>query len=423
MTEPNADATYRKVAFRLIPLLFVCYIAAYLDRVNVAFAKLQMLQALQLSDSVYGVGAGIFFIGYFIFEIPSNVALHRVGAGRWIARIMVTWAVLSAAMMFVNSAFTFYVVRFLLGAAEAGFFPGIILYLTYWFPAARRGRATSLFLAAIALAGVVGNPLSGWILKSMNGMNGWAGWQWLFLLEAVPSLVLGVVAWFWLEDRVDHAQWLTSEERALIARDIAAEESGKADGSLARVLANPQVWLAAFVYFAIVSGLYGITFWLPTIIKELGIADTLQVGLIGAVPWAFGIAAMFLVARSADRRQEYRWHTAASCIVAAVGLVVSVAFHADVLLAMAGLTIGAMGIMSALPIFWSNPTALLGGTAAAMGIAFINSVGNLAGFAIPSLMGVIKDHTHSNDAGLHMLAGFLVLGALLALALRKGAAR
>ena len=423
MTEPNADATYRKVAFRLIPLLFVCYIAAYLDRVNVAFAKLQMLQALQLSDSVYGVGAGIFFIGYFIFEIPSNVALHRVGAGRWIARIMVTWAVLSAAMMFVNSAFTFYVVRFLLGAAEAGFFPGIILYLTYWFPAARRGRATSLFLAAIALAGVVGNPLSGWILKSMNGMNGWAGWQWLFLLEAVPSLVLGVVAWFWLEDRVDHAQWLTSEERALIARDIAAEESGKADGSLARVLANPQVWLAAFVYFAIVSGLYGITFWLPTIIKELGIADTLQVGLIGGVPWAFGIAAMFLVARSADRRQEYRWHTAASCIVAAIGLVVSVAFHADVLLAMAGLTIGAMGIMSALPIFWSNPTALLGGTAAAMGIAFINSVGNLAGFAIPSLMGVIKDHTHSNDAGLHMLAGFLVLGALLALALRKGAAR
>ena len=423
MTEPDADATYRKVAFRLIPLLFVCYIAAYLDRVNVAFAKLQMLQALQLSDSVYGVGAGIFFIGYFLFEIPSNVALHRVGAGRWIARIMVTWAVLSAAMMFVNSAFTFYVVRFLLGAAEAGFFPGIILYLTYWFPAARRGRATSQFLAAVALAGVVGNPLSGWILKSMNGMNGWAGWQWLFLLEALPSLVLGVVAWFWLEDRVNDARWLTLEERALIARDIAAEEARKADGSLARVLANPQVWLAALVYFAIVSGLYGVTFWLPTIIKELGIADTLQVGLIGAVPWAFGIAAMFVVARSADRRQEYRWHTAASCLASAAGLVVSVAFHADVMLAMAGLTIGAMGIMSALPIFWSNPTALLGGTAAAMGIAFINSVGNLAGFAIPSLMGVIKDRTHSNDAGLHMLAGFLVLGAFLVLALRRGAAR
>ncbi len=416
-----ADAVYRKVATRLIPLLFLCYIAAYLDRVNVGFAKLQMQQALQFSDSVYGFGAGIFFIGYFIFEIPSNVMLHRVGAGRWIARIMVTWAVLSAGMMFVNSAISFYVVRFLLGVAEAGFFPGIILYLTYWFPAARRGRATSLFLAAIAVAGLVGNPVSGWILHSLDGVNGWQGWQWLFLLEALPSLVLGVLAWFWLEDRVKNAQWLTLEERDLIARDIAAEEATKVDGSLGRVLADGKVWLLALVYFAIVSGLYGVTFWLPTIIKGLGVADPLEVGLIGAVPWAFGIAAMFFVARSADARQEYRWHTAASCVAAALGLVISVAFHADVMLAMAGLTIGAMGIMCALPIFWSNPTALLGGTAAAMGIAFINSVGNLAGFAIPWLMGVIKDATHSTDLGLHMLAGFLVLGAVAVLLLKKRA--
>ena len=419
--DAAADAVYRKVAMRLIPLLFLCYIAAYLDRVNVGFAKLQMQQALQFSDSVYGFGAGIFFIGYFIFEIPSNVMLHRVGAGRWIARIMVSWAVLSAGMMFVNSAISFYVVRFLLGVAEAGFFPGIILYLTYWFPAARRGRATSLFLAAIAVAGLVGNPVSGWILHSLDGVNGWQGWQWLFLLEALPSLVLGVLAWFWLEDRVKNAQWLTPEERDLIARDIAAEEATKVDGSLGRVLADGKVWLLALVYFAIVSGLYGVTFWLPTIIKGLGVADPLQVGLIGAVPWAFGIAAMFFVARSADARQEYRWHTAASCVAAALGLVISVAFHADVMLAMAGLTIGAMGIMCALPIFWSNPTALLGGTAAAMGIAFINSVGNLAGFAIPWLMGVIKDATHSTDLGLHMLAGFLVLGAVAVLLLKKRA--
>ena len=416
-----ADAVYRKVAARLIPLLFLCYIAAYLDRVNVGFAKLQMQQALQFSDSVYGFGAGIFFIGYFIFEIPSNVMLHRVGAGRWIARIMVSWAVLSAGMMFVNSALSFYVVRFLLGVAEAGFFPGIILYLTYWFPAARRGRATSLFLAAIAVAGLVGNPVSGWILHSLNGVNGWQGWQWLFLLEAVPSLVLGVLAWFWLEDRVKNAKWLTPQERELVARDIAAEEATKVDGSLGRVLADGKVWLLALVYFSIVSGLYGVTFWLPTIIKGLGVADPLQVGLIGAVPWAFGIVAMFFAARSADARQEYRWHTAVSCVVAAAGLVISVAFHNDVLLAMAGLTIGAMGIMCALPIFWSNPTALLGGTAAAMGIAFINSVGNLAGFAIPWLMGVIKDATHSTDLGLHMLAGFLVLGAVAVLLLKKRA--
>jgi D-galactonate transporter len=423
LPDSAADAVYRKVAVRLIPLLFLCYIAAYLDRVNVSFAKLQMQQALQLSESVYGLGAGIFFLGYFIFEIPSNVMLHKVGAGRWIARIMVTWALLSASMVFVNSALTFYVVRFLLGVAEAGFFPGIILYLTYWFPAARRGRATSLFLTAIAVAGLVGNPVSGWIMHSLSGVYGWQGWQWLFALEALPSIVLGVLAWFWLEDRVKNAQWLTAQERDLIARDIAAEEARKADGGLGMVLTDAQVWLLAFVYFAMVSGLYGVTFWLPTIIKELGMPDPLEVGLVGAVPWAFGILAMTLMARSADRRQEYRWHTALSCVASAAGLMLSVAFHANALLAMTGLTIAAMGIMAALPIFWSNPTALLGGTAAAMGIAFINSVGNLAGFAIPAIIGVIKDRTQSTDSGLHLLAALLVLGAIAVLVLRKPAAR
>jgi D-galactonate transporter len=423
LPDSAADAVYRKVAVRLIPLLFLCYIAAYLDRVNVSFAKLQMQQALQLSESVYGLGAGIFFLGYFIFEIPSNVMLHKVGAGRWIARIMVTWALLSASMVFVNSALTFYVVRFLLGVAEAGFFPGIILYLTYWFPAARRGRATSLFLTAIAVAGLVGNPVSGWIMHSLSGVYGWQGWQWLFALEALPSIVLGVLAWFWLEDRVKNAQWLTAQERDLIARDIAAEEARKADGGLGMVLTDAQVWLLAFVYFAMVSGLYGVTFWLPTIIKELGMPDPLEVGLVGAVPWAFGILAMTLMARSADRRQEYRWHTALSCVASAAGLMLSVAFHANALLAMTGLTIAAMGIMAALPIFWSNPTALLGGTAAAMGIAFINSVGNLAGFAIPAIIGVIKDRTQSTDSGLHLLAALLVLGAIAVLVLRKPATR
>jgi sugar phosphate permease len=418
-SDAAADAVYRKVARRLIPLLFLCYIAAYLDRVNVGFAKLQMQQALHFSDAVYGFGAGIFFIGYFIFEIPSNVLLHKVGAGRWIARIMVTWAVLSAATMFVDSAPSFYLVRFLLGVAEAGFFPGIILYLTYWFPAARRGRATSLFLTAVAVAGIVGGPASGWILHALAGVNGWQGWQWLFLLEAVPSLVLGVLAWFFLEDRVKNAQWLTPQERALIARDIAAEESVKADGGLASVLGNGKVWLLAFVYFAIVSGLYGVSFWLPTIIKAMGVADPLQVGFISAIPWSFGVVAMIVVAHSADRRLEHRWHTALACLAGAAGLLVSVAFHADVMLAMAGLTLCTMGIMSALPVFWSNPTAILGGTAAAMGIAFINSVGNLAGFAIPWIIGLIRDATHSTDAGLHMLAALMVLGAAAVLALRR----
>jgi len=414
-----ADAVYRKVSWRLIPLLFLCYIAAYLDRVNVGFAKLQMTSALSLSDTVYGAGAGIFFVGYFIFEIPSNLMLHKVGAGKWIARIMVSWGILSAAMMFVTSATSFYIVRFLLGVAEAGFFPGIILYLTYWYPAERRGRATSLFLTAVAFAGIIGGPLSGWILHSLDKVAGLAGWQWLFVLEALPSLVLGVMAWFFLEDRVKNARWLTEDERDTIAQDVASEESHKFDEPVARVLMNPKVWLLALVYFGIVSGLYGVSFWLPSIIKAMGVGDPLDIGLVSAIPWAFGVIAMYLVARSADRLRESRWHTAISCVLGAVGLEISVAFHNDVYLSMAGLTLCTMGIMSALPVSWSNPTALLAGTAAAAGIALINSVGNLAGFVIPLIIGVIKDKTHSTDLGLHMLAAWMILSAIAVLSLPK----
>ena len=415
----DANAVYRKVAWRLLPLLFFCYIAAYLDRVNVGFAKLGMQSDLQLSDSVYGLGAGIFFIGYFLFEVPSNILLHKVGAGRWIARIMVSWGVISALTMFVNSVPMFYLARFLLGVAEAGFFPGIILYLTYWFPAQRRSNATSLFLTAIAVAGIVGGPLSGWILHSLDGANGWKGWQWLFLLEALPSLVLGVLAWFYLEDRVKDAQWLTPGERELIARDILKEESQKFDDPLLKVMRNPQVWLSSMVYFGIVSGLYGVSFWLPTIIKQMGVKDPLDVGLVSAIPWAFGVVAMIIVARSADRLREARWHTTIMCFVGAVGLVISVLAHGNVTLAMAGLTLCAVGIMSALPVSWTTPTCILGGTAAAAGIALINSVGNLAGFAIPFAIGKIKETTQSTDYGLYMLAALMVLGGLIELALPR----
>ncbi|MBC7482516.1 MAG: MFS transporter [Rhizobacter sp.] len=418
VAESEADAVYRKVGLRLIPLLFICYIAAYLDRVNVGFAKLQMQSALQFSDAIYGLGAGIFFIGYFIFEIPSNILLHKAGARRWIARIMISWGLLSAASMFVWSPMSFYVIRFLLGAAEAGFFPGIILYLTYWYPAERRGRATSLFMTAVAFAGIIGGPLSGWILKSMDGMNGWAGWQWLFLLEGLPSLALGFVVLFFLDDRVRDAKWLTQAERDLICRDIAAEESTKAEGGVFDALFNPKVWLLALVYFCFVSGLYGISFWLPTIIKSIGVADPLDVGLLSAIPWSFGVVAMYLTARSADRHRERRWHAALAAITGAAGLVLSVSFHANPVMSMVGLTIATMGIMTTLPVFWGLPTALLGGTAAAAGIAFINSFGNLSGFSAPFLIGVIKDITHSTDAGLHLLAAFLVLGAMLVLAVR-----
>ncbi|MET0208361.1 MAG: MFS transporter [Burkholderiaceae bacterium] len=418
-TDTAADAVYRKVAWRLIPLLFVCYIVAYLDRVNVGFAKLQMQDALKFSESVYGLGAGIFFIGYFIFEVPSNVVLHKVGARRWIARIMITWGLLSAATMFVNSPITFYAIRFLLGAAEAGFFPGIILYLTYWFPAARRGKATSLFLAAIPFAGILGGPISGWILQSMAGVNGWQGWQWLFLLQGLPTVALGVVVWRYLDDRVKDAAWLTTPERELIAHDIAADGIGKSEAPIGSVLTNPRVWLLALVYFAFTSGLYGISFWLPSIIKATGVKGALDIGLLSAIPWSFGVIAMYLTARSADGRLEHRWHSAIAAVAGAVGLVFSVAMHDNVVMSMAGLTLATMGIMSTLPVFWGMPTALLGGAAAAAGIALINSFGNLSGFLAPFLIGVIKDATQSTDAGLHMLAGVLVAGAVLVLFVQR----
>ena len=410
-----ADAVYRKVSWRLIPLLFVCYIVAYLDRVNVGFAKLQMQDALQFSEAVYGLGAGIFFIGYFLFEVPSNVLMHKVGARRWIARIMITWGLLSAATMFVDSPTTFYVIRFFLGAAEAGFFPGIILYLTYWYPAARRGKATSLFLAAIPFAGILGGPISGWILQGMAGVNGWQGWQWLFLLQGLPTVALGLVIWRYLDDRVKDAAWLSPAERELIAREIAADNAGKSEVSIWRVMAQGRVWLLALVYFSFVSGLYGISFWLPSIIKAIGVKGALDIGLLSAIPWTFGVVAMYLTARSADRRLEHRWHSAIAAVVGAAGLLMSVAMHGSAAWSMVGLTIATMGIMSTLPVFWGMPTGFLGGAAAAAGIAFINSFGNLSGFAAPFMIGVIKDATKSTDAGLHMLAALLVIGAVLVL--------
>ena len=415
---PDFEAkTYRKVAWRVLPLLVVCYLVAYLDRVNVGFAKLQMLTDLHLSETVYGIGAGIFFIGYFVFEVPSNVILHRVGARVWIARIMVTWGLLSAAMMFVSSAPMFYVMRFFLGVAEAGFFPGIILYLTYWYPAHRRARMTAVFMTAIALSGVVGGPMSGWIVQQMAGVNGWAGWQWLFLGEGLPSVLVGCVVLFYLDDRIDHATWLSDAEKALLARGIALEADQKHEQPVGRVLMSGRVWLVSLIYFSFVMGLYGVSFWLPSIIKAIGIKSVLQIGLLTAIPWGFAALAMVLVSRRSDRQAERRWHIAVPALLGAVGLVLSVLAGQNVAVAMLGLTIGTMGIMSTLPLFWSLPTAFLAGTGAAAGIALINSIGNLAGFVSPYAVGWLKDQTSSTDAGMYLLAASLVVGALLTLAI------
>jgi D-galactonate transporter len=413
------EKTYGKVTRRLIPFLFLCYVVAYLDRVNVGFAKLQMLSDLKFSETVYGLGAGIFFIGYFLFEVPSNIILHRAGARVWIARIMVTWGIISACMMFVTTPTMFYVLRFLLGVAEAGFFPGIILYLTYWFPAARRARVVALFMTAIALSGVVGGPLSGWIMQAMAGVNGWAGWKWLFLLEGLPSVLVGIWVFFFLDDSIDAAKWLDAQEKALLSKNIALDGQGKPELSTVKVLTSPRVWLMAAIYFCFIMGLYGVSFWLPQLIKATGVKDVLDVGLLSAIPYGFAVVAMVLASRSSDRRGERRWHIGGAAIVGGAGLIASAVYGGNTVLAMIALTAATMGILTSLPLFWTLPTAFLGGTAAAAGIAVINSVGNLAGFVSPFMVGAIKDATGSTTIGLYALAASLFLGAALVLAFAR----
>lgn len=393
------DATYRKVSWRLVPFLLLCYVVAYLDRVNVGFAKLQMLNDLQFSETIYGLGAGIFFIGYFLFEVPSNVILHKVGARIWIARIMITWGAISAAMMFVTTPTMFYVLRFLLGIAEAGFFPGIILYLTYWYPANRRGRTTTYFMTAVALAGVIGGPLSGWIMQSFHGHNGWSGWQWMFLLEGIPSILVGLWVLAYLDDRIAHAKWLSPEEKALLERNIASEDAHKEDPPIRTVMSSPRVWLMSAIYFCFVMGLYGVSFWLPTIIKQTGVKGALDIGLLTAIPYGCAVVGMVLVAYSADRSGERRWHIALPALAGSLGLLLSVQWHSDTTLAMVALTLATIGILTTLPLFWSLPTSFLAGTGAAAGIALINSLGNLAGFLSPYAVGWLKDLTHSTDSG------------------------
>ncbi len=418
-----AEAAYRKVTWRLIPFLFLCYVVAYLDRVNVGFAKLQMLNDLKFSETVYGAGAGIFFIGYFLFEVPSNIILHRTGARVWIARIMVTWGLISAAMMFVNSPMVFYALRFFLGVAEAGFFPGIILYLTYWFPSARRARVVALFMTAIALSGVVGGPVSGWIMQTFAGMGGLAGWQWLFVLEGIPSVLVGIWVLFYLDDSIAAARWLAPAEKQLLIENIRSDEGVRAEHSIRQVFGNAQVWLMAAIYFCFIMGLYGISFWLPQLIKSAGVKDVLDVGLLTAIPYGLAAVAMVLASRSSDRSGERCYHLVAASIVGGAGLVLSGIFGGDVTLAMSALSLATMGVLTTLPLFWTLPTGLLRGTAAAAGIALINSVGNLAGFVSPFMVGAIKDATGNATAGLYVLAASLFAGGALVVLATSGQRR
>ncbi len=409
------NATYARVTRRLIPLLFLSYVVAYLDRVNVSFAKLQMLHDLSFSETTYGLGAGIFFIGYFFFEVPSNLLLSRMGARVWIARIMATWGLISGAMLLVSSPASFYVIRFLLGLAEAGLFPGVILYLTYWYPAHRRARMVALFMTAQPVSGVVGGPLSGWILQSSQGWLGLTGWQWLFLLEALPSVVMGIVVFFCLDENIRSAKWLREEQKQMLERNIQAEAQHQERHSIASVIRNGRVWLMSLIYFCFVMGLYGVGFWLPSMIKATGVERPFAIGLLTMIPYAAAMVSMILMSRSADRLRERRWHPVAAAVAGALGLVFSTLHGSDPALSVIGLSLATAGIITSLPLFWSLPTAFLGGTAAAAGIALINSIGNLAGFVGPYLVGGIMDVTKSTRLGMDAIAAFLILGAVLTL--------
>jgi len=411
--------TMRRITWRIVPFIMLLYFIAYLDRVNIGFAALTMKQDLGFTASILGFGAGIFFWGYFLFEVPSNIALHKFGARLWIARVMVTWGVISGAMAFVEGPTSFYVMRFLLGAAEAGFFPGIILYLSYWFPARHRAGVTALFMAAAPISTALGSPISAALLE-MNGVMGLVGWQWMFILEAIPALILGVVVFFYMTDKPEQAKWLKDDERAWLVGAMNAEAASKADSSQHGILsglANPRVIALALIYFGTSAGLYTLGIWAPQIIKELGVSS-MTVGFLNAIPPIVSVVAMVLWSRHSDRTGERTWHVVLACCAAAIGLVVAAGANSIVGL-IAALTLVNIGISCAKPPLWSMPTMFLSGAAAATGIATINSIGNLGGFAGPAMIGWVKDKTGSFEYGLYFVASLLVLSAVLTLLLAR----
>jgi MFS transporter, ACS family, tartrate transporter len=406
-------STIRAISWRLIPFLVLAYFLSYLDRVNLSFAGLTMNRALGFSPTVFAWGAGIFFIGYFLFEVPSNLALEKFGASRWIARIMISWGIVSALMALVSGAFSFYAVRFLLGVAEAGFFPGIILYLTYWYPAEYRARFLAAFAVAVPVSTVIGAPISG-LLLGLDGVWGLAGWQWLFVIEGIPSVLLGIVTWFYLTDRPDNAAWLTAEQRTWLLSRLESEVAAKQAANhltWSEALISPKVLMLSAIYFGFVAALYGMQFWLPQIVKAFGFSNA-QTGFVTAVPYLFGSIAMVLWARHSDISRERVMHVGAPLLLTAVALGIC-GYITDPLSTMVVLTIAAIGVFCTFGMFWALPTAWLSGTAAAGAIALINSIGNLAGFAGPYLIGWVKETTGSATTGLFVLAVLPLIGGLL----------
>jgi D-galactonate transporter len=406
----DATALYRKVSWRLLPFLLVCYVLAYLDRVNVGFAKLNMQSELGLSDAAYGLGAGIFFVGYVLFEVPSNLLQARIGVRRTISRIMVLWGLASMAMVFVQGPLSFYALRFVLGVFEAGFAPGMLFYLTCWYPAERRAQIMAAVLLAGPVGNIIGGPLSGWLIASFHRSSDLAGWQWMFLIEGLPAVLLGIVAYFYLTDRPEEAGWLSPEERLRIAAAVNAPRT-KNEASFAAALCDPRLYAYGLVYYCLISGLYTVSFWLPTLLRDAGLQNIATIGWLSTVPYLVAVFAMLANARSSDNRRERRWHVALPSCVGALGLALAaLAGHLPV--AFLGIALATIGTYAAYAVFWTVPSAALKGTAAAGGIALINSIGAFGGFVSPAIIGIAKDLTGSLSAGLLVMAGLLTLGAV-----------
>ena len=422
MTAPAQSgfeaALVSKLTRRLVPFLFLLYIVAYLDRINVGFAALQMQGQLHLSDEVYGLGAGLFFAGYFVFQLPSNLLLERVGARRWLAALMVVWGAVSTSMIFVRTPHGFYALRFLLGVAEAGFFPGVILYLKNWFPADARARTVAWFMTAAPLSGVVGGPISGALLGLHHA--GLAGWQWMFIMEGIPAMLLVGLAACYLTDRPAAATWLSDEQRDWLLATLRQESQQTAAVSRTNVWAaftHPGIWLLVLVYFGLDTVSYGISLWLPNLIRSLSGVSDFVIGLLSTIPYIAAAISMVLVGMHSDRSGERRWHTALPAFVGASGLLLA-AQSTSVVPMIAGITVAVLGVFSMLGPFWTMPTSLLTGSAAAAAIALINSVGNLGGFFGPYIIGLVRTHTGSFKNGLLVVGATLAVGGAIALLVR-----
>lgn len=417
-TPENVDATYRLIAWRLIPLLMLGYVSAYVDRSNIGFAKLQFLADLRLTETMYGIGAGLFYLGYCLFEVPSNLVLAKIGARATFLRIMVLWSLCSAALAFIHDATHFYVLRFLLGAAEAGFFPGVLFFLSQWAPASRRARFTAVFMSAMALSGIIGGPLAGWIMHSLDGAAGLKGWQWLFLVEGAPGIALGLLSYWLLADKPADAKWLSDDQKRWIAEDLARDASGRdvqRHHDFIGALKDRRLYVLAMMSIALISGIGGISLWLPSIVRSSGVTDILHIGLLSAVPYVVAVVTQQLVARSSDRRQERRWHAAIPAAVAAVGWFLLPFVEDMTWVALGMLTLMTAGSFGATGPFWSLPASYLSGTAAAGGIAIVTTFGGISGFISPIVVGWATTATGSLAAGQIYYGSLMALGAVVLL--------